>query len=303
MKLRCLLLCLLLPGLVGTAVGAQASSAGFLEGMAADVARMATDTNIGRREILESILADRGIAFQIESFTIEEREDYPRTEGRNIIVTFGSGPRDIVIGAHYDAVRFPDATLSPGAVDNAAGSIVLTRLAEALAEETFEHRIVLAFFDMEELGLIGSSQYLTAHATQTIDAMINFDVVGYGDTLLIGPTADPRNAVIDAALRQACLDEGIEFLNYPAYPPSDDQSFQAAGIPNVSIGTLPAPEAHRLWLLLNSNPQGVFDPAFVPRILQLIHTPADSPEVVDASAMNIAFRAALNLLRRLDRAD
>ena len=92
---------------------------------------MATDTNIGRREILESILADRGIAFQIESFTIEEREDYPRTEGRNIIVTFGSGPRDIVIGAHYDAVRFPDATLSPGAVDNSAGSIVLTRLARS----------------------------------------------------------------------------------------------------------------------------------------------------------------------------
>jgi len=31
----------------------------------------------------------------------------------------------IVVGAHYDAVRLSDGTLSRGAVDNAASSVIL----------------------------------------------------------------------------------------------------------------------------------------------------------------------------------
>ena len=303
-RYRIPIVCFLLAALFPVTVVSGQSSEDSGGSMKADVSRMATaGSNTGRREVLEAILGDAGIGFETETFTIEEREDYPRTEGRNLIVTLGSGPSDIVIGAHYDAIRFPDATLSLAAVDNAAGSIVLTRLAETLAAESFEHRIVLVFFDMEELGLVGSGRYLAAHSTDTIDAMINLDVVGYGDTLMMGPAAGPGNAAIYGALAQACVDEGIECLNYPQYPPSDDRTFQAAGIANVSIGTLPAPEAHRLWLLLNSDPQGVFDPGFMPRILGLIHTPADTPEAVEAQAMDIAYRAVLNLVRQLDRSD
>jgi Zn-dependent M28 family amino/carboxypeptidase len=50
-------------------------------------------------------------------------------------VTFGAGPELVVIGAHYDAARLPDGSLSRGAVDNAASSVMLVRVAEALRAE------------------------------------------------------------------------------------------------------------------------------------------------------------------------
>ena len=82
---------------------------------------MELDSNVGRREILESILLERGVPYEVESFQIEPRENYPRSEGVNIVVTLGSGESDILIGGHYDAVRLRDGTLSPGATDDVNG--------------------------------------------------------------------------------------------------------------------------------------------------------------------------------------
>ena len=97
----------------------------------------AATSNEARFDALTALLRSRGLTFTVEPFTIEKpvgRE--PRTEGRNIVVTIGEGPEEVVIGAHYDAVRLADGSLSPGAVDNAASSVMLIRLAEALRTET-----------------------------------------------------------------------------------------------------------------------------------------------------------------------
>ena len=75
-------------------------------------------------------------------------------------MTIGTGTESIVVGAHYDAVRLPDGTLSRGAVDNAASSVILVRLAEALRTVDLPRQVKLIWFDMEELGLIGSRRYL-----------------------------------------------------------------------------------------------------------------------------------------------
>ena len=51
-----------------------------------------------------ALLRKRNFPSTVERFTIEKtlgRE--PRTEGRNIVATFGSGANPIVVGAHYDA--------------------------------------------------------------------------------------------------------------------------------------------------------------------------------------------------------
>src|SRR5262245_23579866 len=106
-------------------------------GLVGDVRRMtAANTNEARFDALTTMLRNRGLTFAVELFTIEKplgRE--PRTEGRNVVVTLGQGPDEVVIGAHYDAARLTDGSLSRGAVDNAASSVMLIRLAEALRAE------------------------------------------------------------------------------------------------------------------------------------------------------------------------
>ena len=160
-----------------------------LSTMLDDVRRVEVDSNVGRREALEAILSESGVAYELEPFTIEPRRNYPRTEGANLVITLGEGESDIVVGAHYDAVWLRDGTLSRGAVDNAASSVVLARLAETLKDDPLQHRIRIVLFDMEEIGLVGSAKYIEEHESDTIAAAVNFDVNGYGDTLMFGPAA------------------------------------------------------------------------------------------------------------------
>ena len=143
-----------------------------------DAGRLAAATsNEARFDALTALLRGRGLTFAVEPFTIEKplgRE--PRTEGRNVVVTLGEGSEEVVIGAHYDAVRLADGSLSQGAVDNAASSVMLIRLADALRTEKLPVRIRVVWFDMEELGLVGSAHYVKQHGADRIGAMLNFDI-------------------------------------------------------------------------------------------------------------------------------
>ena len=270
-------------------------------GMLADVQRMELDSNDGRRQVLESILTEAGVGFERQRFTMEPLPTYPRTEGTNIVVTLGSGETDIVVGAHYDAAWLRDGTLSRGAVDNAASSVILTRLAATLADAPLDHRLHVVFFDMEEVGLVGSRRFIEMH-DHAIDAAVNLDVNGYGDHVFFGPTDPSGNGRLHRALRETCLVEDIPCQAFGQYPASDYISFERAGIPNVSISVLPSVETHQLWLFLHSEPQGVFAPGFLPRVFQMIHTPNDSSEHVEPAAMELAYRAVLGLVRNLDSA-
>ncbi len=271
-----------------------------LSTMLDDVRRVEVDSNVGRREALEAILSESGVAFELEPFTIEPRGNYPRTEGANLVVTLGEGESDIVVGAHYDAVWLRNGMLSRGAVDNAASSVVLARIAETLKDDRLRHRIRIVLFDMEEIGLVGSAKYIEAHESDRIAAAVNLDVNGYGDTLMFGPAGGGGNTEVYGMFKETCVEEGLDCLEFDQYPPSDNLSFQAAGIPNISIGILPAEEAHRMWLFLNSDTEGIFPERFVPNVLATIHTPNDTSESVESAAMELSYRAALGLVRKLD---
>ena len=85
----------------------------------------------GGDELL-ALFRERGLAPQVQEFRTEATERSPSQVGRNLIATIGDGPRDIVVGAHYDVVRLQDGSVVGGAVDNGAASVVLTRVAETL---------------------------------------------------------------------------------------------------------------------------------------------------------------------------
>jgi len=264
-------------------------------GMTVDATRLDRPSNAERLEALTALLRERGLDFEVQPFENERKE-----KGQNLIVTIGSGDRDIVIGAHFDAVRLKDGSLSHGMVDNAAGAVVLTRVAEALRARRLKHRIRLVFFDMEELGLLGSAHYVKSLENSKVAAAVNVDIAGYGDTLMFGPGKNEGNAEVYGAMWRTCAAQRFACMEFPNFPPGDDRSFQAGKIPNLSLAILPAVEAHQLWLMLNGGKESGLAEGFVPPILKSIHAPGDTAEKLDAAAMARITDAVVNLVMELD---
>ncbi|MFD7283049.1 M28 family peptidase [Streptomyces sp. NPDC059862] len=100
-----------------------------------------------------------------------------RLHGANLIASLpgsGDGPA-VVVGAHLDSVSG-----SPGADDNASGVAVLLETARLLSEASVPPRVVLAVFDMEELGLIGARQAARKLCRRGgVRGMISLESVGY----------------------------------------------------------------------------------------------------------------------------
>lgn len=104
----------------------------------------------------------------------------------------------IVVGAHYDHIglgRKGSASgevgmVHPGADDNASGTSALLELAQALTLAPSPRRtLVLAFWDAEEKGMLGSKYWL-AHPTvrpDQVKLLINLDMIGRlrNDQLLV----------------------------------------------------------------------------------------------------------------------
>jgi Zn-dependent M28 family amino/carboxypeptidase len=265
----------------------------------ADVARMERDTNEGRFDAVTAMLAERNIAFTVEPFTIAPRKGEPRTQGRNIVVTIAGRLPEIVVGAHYDAWRLPDGTLSKGAVDNAASAVILVRLADALMRAQPNTQMRIVFFDMEELGLLGSTQFVQAHRDRPMRAMVNLDINASGDAMIFGPHRATNDAVFQA-LRAACVAIARTCVAFPSMPASDDISFQKGGVPAISIATIPKLDSHQLWLLMNGGKESGLQMGFTPQILRTIHTAADTSSLVDRDTMAQTYRVALTLITALD---
>jgi Peptidase family M28 len=88
----------------------------------------------------------------------------------------GSGSGDILLGAHYDSVE-----LSPGVDDNATSIAVLLEAARLLNTST-PRTLKLLFFDLEELGLLGSQAFANDQEKLQPDRFkgaVILDMVGY----------------------------------------------------------------------------------------------------------------------------
>jgi hypothetical protein len=266
-----------------------------------DVATLAAaKDNDERFGALSGMLKARGIAFAVEPFTIDKPVGAePRMTGRNIVVTIGDGDDTVVVGAHYDAARLRDASLSRGAVDNAASSVMLVRLAETLLADRPPLRVRIVWFDMEELGLIGSRRYLEAHGSDRVRAMLNFDINAYGDTILFGAPEGGDHAGLRQAMVETCAKEAIDCVRFGRMPPGDDRSFGKAGVATLSIAILPALEVHQLWLLLEGGAKSGLAEGTAPAIMRTIHTPDDTPAKVDDAAIARMHRFAGALVRRV----
>ncbi len=104
--------------------------------------------------------------------------------GTNVLgVINGTKKSTIVISAHYDHLGVRGTNVFYGADDNASGTAALLAFAEYFKKHAPEHRIVLAFFDAEEMGLRGSAHFVSSADVQNENIIlnINMDMVARGD--------------------------------------------------------------------------------------------------------------------------
>lgn len=95
----------------------------------------------------------------------------------------------IILGAHLDHVgRQSSEFYFPGANDNASGCAAILEIARCLKKAGTKRSVLFIFFTNEESGLHGA-RFFAEHSPVNIDsitAMLNFDCVGFGDSIQVG---------------------------------------------------------------------------------------------------------------------
>lgn len=244
-----------------------------------------------------------GTSVRVEVGFVRERG----TTSNVIGVLPGTDPavRDqaIVIGAHYDHLgRGGEASMAPdqhgqvhhGADDNASGTAVVMALARAFAAAGGAPRtLVFAAFGAEELGLLGSAEYVKRPAIpmdRTV-LMVNLDMVGRlrDGRLYIGgiDSGVGLRAIVNRATADLPLSPA---LSESPYGPSDHTSFYVAGRPVTFFTTGAHGDYHRpsdTWDRINA-PGLATVATVVARVVSAVAAEATPPAYVKIDAPRVA---------------
>lgn len=149
--------------------------------------------------------------------------------------------KTIVISAHFDHVGKIGNTIYKGAIDNASGTAVLLDLAERLKEKskdtTFNKDIIIAAFNAEEDGLIGSFEFVKDYAKQYDEIVnINIDCVGSktAGAIYLDDSFDINDELIKSL--KPYLDKYNLKYTDAYYGLSDNHSFATRDYPGITIG-------------------------------------------------------------------
>lgn len=128
------------------------------------------------RDTIENRFVRYGLDTEIQTFT------YLGQQGRNIIGNNQGLKTDTlsyIIDGHYDGVNG-----SPAADDNASAFAGMLEAARVLSKYKFEKTVRFIGFDQEEIGLIGSSRYVSQGGVKPFDniqGVLNFEMIGFWD--------------------------------------------------------------------------------------------------------------------------
>ena len=268
------------------------------EALKAQVAAYVQPSNAERMNVLVTQLRAAGFNPTVETFEGGGRAG--PMQGSNVVVTIGDGPKEILLTAHYDAVKLRDGTMSQGVVDNAGSVVALIEAAKILKDKPLTHRVRVIFFDQEELGLIGARKWIEAHGIANVAAVVNSDVAAYGDTMMYGQNNGAQSAFVTRAVQELCAERAMQCVGFPVYPPSDDRAFSAAGAPVVSLGFQDEVGAHQMWLAFNGGEDKGLAEGFTPKVFRVIHTKDDAIEAVEGATIATAGATYAALIQKLD---
>ena len=194
--------------------------------------------------------------------TIVIREE--RT-GHNVVALLPATDRStvdkpyVLLGGHYDhlgrgtggnslAREDESGEIHNGADDNASGVAAILSAGARLAQVERERGVILAFWSGEELGLLGSADFVNSSpvSTDQIAAYLNFDMVGrLTDNKLTvqavgtSPTWKPLVEELNTLL---AFD--LQFITDP-YLPTDVMSFNQVEVPSLGFFTGSHEDYHR----------------------------------------------------------
>lgn len=134
--------------------------------------------------------------------------------------------KTVIISAHYDTI------MGSGFCDNGAGTAGVLELAKALTgavhQGIYKPTYTLAFiaFTGEELGLVGSINYIAQHKSEMPDiwSVINLDCIG-STNLYATETAPANGFELDQIFLQAATDLGVYASIEPNQGDSDHATF------------------------------------------------------------------------------
>ncbi|WP_393916346.1 M20/M25/M40 family metallo-hydrolase [Halostreptopolyspora alba] len=239
-------------------------------GPPADIPVLSTSTAVGEE------LADTGAGLEVR-LTVDA--GVTRASSHNVIADTSGGADDttIVVGAHLDSVP-----AGPGLNDNGSGVAAILETAVQLGTlDDPANRVRFAFWGSEELGLVGSTEYvenLSAAERESIALYLNFDMIGspnYGRFVFDGRgeleesmPPPPGSAEIQELFEDYFAERGLASEPTALDGRSDYAPFLDAGIPSGGLfsgaGDLKTEEQAELFGGTAGEP---FDPNY--------HTPDD----------------------------
>ncbi len=169
------------------------------------------------------------------------------------------GGATILLGAHYDhlgrgkdgnslAGKEEAGQIHHGADDNASGVAAVLAVAEKEKSRERKATLAFAFWSGEELGLLGSGEFVKGGAIPVADvaAYLNFDMVGrMSDNKLVLQAAG-TSSVWPGLVEQANVVVGFDVsMSDDPYLPTDVTSFNQAGVPSLNFFTGSHKEYHR----------------------------------------------------------
>jgi Zn-dependent M28 family amino/carboxypeptidase len=193
--------------------------------------------------------------------------------------------RYFVLSAHYDHLGIRRGEIYNGADDNASGTAAVLAIAAALRRAPLAHSVIVALFDGEEAGLLGSKAFLAAPPVplRSLALDVNLDMVGHsekGELYAAGTAYHPalRPALDSLAARAPVhLRFGHDRRGVAGEQDwtddSDHAPFHAAGIPFLYFGV----EDHKDY-----------------------HRPSDDPETLTVGFFGGAVGTILAAVRALD---
>ncbi len=249
----------------------------------ADLSALSADSMDGRK--MGSAGNIRARAYILRQFQVAglapfaQRYTYPftalrpggTTQGTNLI-GFVEGTRRpdryIVLSAHFDHLGSKNGVIYNGADDNASGTAGVLAIARWLKDNPPENSIIIALFDGEEQGLLGSNEFVN-HSPVALDkiaADVNLDMIGRnarGELWAAGATPwIVMHPLLDAMIPTAPVtlklghDSGTGKNNWTQQ--SDQGPFHVARIPWVYFGVEDHPDYHQPGDKFAKIPPGFF---------------------------------------------
>lgn len=202
------------------------------------------------------------------------RQKVGRRIAHNIVADIKGKGRDhnltLAVG-HYDSVA-----RSPGATDNAGGTVALIKLAEHFSRHRPERDLRLVFFSGEEMGLRGSFDYVKRHRAEIrkrAGLVVNIDVAGdeLGTNTMIVLGSNKLLGFADGVTREL----GHAFRSSLDIYSSDCMPFAVHEVPAVNFSRFGGQSSHQ------------------------IHTPGDHAAHTSERGLAPVIAAAQNLLSRV----